>query len=166
MKNTPSHVTHTFGPVYNSSSQILILGSFPSVKSREIQFYYGHPRNRFWKIISEIFNSPFPSSKEEKISLILSNHLALWDVVGSCTITGSSDSSIGNVKVNDINRIISESEIKKIILNGSRAYDLFIKNCRTDSNITIEKLPSTSPANAAWKTDKLLCIWQKAIKAQ
>ena len=100
-----THVKHTFSPVYNEESRILILGSFPSVKSRENQFYYGHPQNRFWKLIAEIFNEPVPQTIEKKKDLLLTHQIAVWDVIDSCDIVGSSDSSIKNVVPNDMNVI-------------------------------------------------------------
>ena len=116
---------HEFGPLYGPGSEILILGSFPSVKSREQQFYYGHPQNRFWKIIAALFDSEVPQTIDEKKDLILDNGLALWDVIESCEITGSSDSSIKNAITNDLSIILSSSPIKLIALNGTAAYNLY-----------------------------------------
>ena len=98
---------HPFPPLYDKDSKVLILGSFPSVKSREMKFFYGHPQNRFWKVIARIFDQENPTSIEEKKKLILDNNLALWDVIASCEIEGSSDSSIHDVIPNDLNRILS-----------------------------------------------------------
>lgn len=160
------HVTHTFGPVYDKDSKILILGSMPSVKSREQQFYYGHPQNRFWKVISAVFGEAEPKTIEDKTDLLLRNHVALWDVIESCDIIGSSDSSIKNVKGNDMNLILDSADIETIFLNGGKAQELFIKYCgqyvREDRPVLV-KLPSTSPANAAWTLDRLTDAWRSAI---
>lgn len=154
-----SHVTHTFAPVYDEESQILILGSFPSVKSREQQFYYGHPQNRFWKVIACITESEIPVTIEEKKKVLLANHIAIWDVIASCDIIGSSDSSIRNVVVNDFSYILANSKIQKIYANGGKAYDLYQKYAFHDTKCEIEKLPSTSPANAAWSLERLVGEW-------
>ena len=124
------HITHTFGPVFDADSEILILGSLPSVQSRAQQFYYGHPQNRFWKVLAAVYQNPVPVSIEEKKAFLQKNHVALWDVIASCDIVGSSDSSIKNVKENDINVILKSAAIKVIYLNGGKAYELFIKYCK------------------------------------
>jgi hypoxanthine-DNA glycosylase len=154
-----SHVTHTFEPVYNKDSKILVLGSFPSVKSREIQFYYGHPQNRFWRMLAEIFKEPIAQTKEEKKALILQHHLALWDVIASCDIEGSSDSSIRNVEANDLYRILQQADITKILLNGGKAFELYQKYCKSERMPKAIKMPSTSPANAACKIERLTSVW-------
>lgn len=157
------HVTHTFGPVYDKDSRILILGSMPSVKSREQQFYYGHPQNRFWKVLSAVFGEVEPDTVEEKKAFLLRNNVALWDVVASCDIIGSSDSSIKNVRGNDMNVILSAAEIGTIFLNGGKAHELFLKYCGNDMKPKLVKLPSTSPANAAWSLERLTKAWREAI---
>jgi len=167
-KDSPEyeHVMHTFGPVYDRSSKILILGSMPSVKSREQQFYYGHPQNRFWKVLSAVFEEPEPKDIDVKKDFLLRNHVALWDVIASCDIIGSSDSSIRNIKENDINIILDRADIQTIFLNGGKAYELFIKYCRKyvqEDRHAFMKLPSTSPANAAWSLDRLTSAWRDAI---
>ncbi len=159
-----THVTHTFGPVYDPNSRILILGSFPSVKSREQQFYYGHPKNRFWSVLAALFEETPPEQIEEKKAFLLRHHIALWDVIGSCDIVGSSDSSIRNVVVNDIGRILNEAHIETIYANGGKAYQLFLKYCEKEGMPPVKKLPSTSPANAAWTFDKLLQAWGEEVK--
>lgn len=165
MKNENyTHVTHTFEPVYDSESRVLILGSFPSVKSREQQFYYGHPQNRFWKVVSQITNSELPISIEQKRKMLLQNHIAIWDVIASCDIIGSSDSSIKNVIVNDFTSVLANSKIEKIFANGGKAYDLFQKYAAKQVDIQIEKLPSTSPANAAWSLEKLVAEWGSRLR--
>ena len=157
---------HTFGPVYNKNSKILILGSFPSVKSRELNFYYGHPQNRFWNLMSKIYNEEIGDEIDLKKQFLLKNNIALWDTLKSCEIKGSSDASITNVEINNIEELIKKSNISKIIFNGKTAYNLFVKNADMTkySNLEIRILPSTSPANAAYSLDKLFDIWSKELK--
>lgn len=161
MKNMEM-ITHPFPPLYSENSHTLILGSFPSVKSREAMFFYGHPQNRFWKVIATLFNEEVPYSIKEKKSLILRHDLALWDSIRSCTVTGSSDSSIKNVVPNDINEIIENSKISRVFCNGTLSYKMYTKHIFPDTGIQAEKLPSTSPANAAFSLEKLTQAW-KAI---
>lgn len=156
-------ITHPISPVYNKDSKILILGSFPSVKSREVQFFYGHPQNRFWKVIARVFEEDVPDTTEEKRAFLLRNKIAVWDVIQSCDIVGSSDSSITNVVVNDIEPILSGSKIKKIYVNGKKAYSLYNKYTKPVIGVEAMCLPSTSPANAAWNLDRLVETW-KIIK--
>lgn len=160
--NEAQFIRHEIAPVYDKNSRILILGSFPSVKSRENKFFYGHPQNRFWKVLSQLLDEPLPGSVEEKKTLLLSHHIALWDVVDSCEITGSSDSSIRNVTPSDLTRITSASPIRRIYTNGGTADKLYRKYCYPMTQMTATRLPSTSPANAAWSLDRLLGEW-KAI---
>ena len=150
---------HPIAPVFNSSSRVLILGSFPSVKSREEGFFYGHPQNRFWRVTSTVFGEDVPLSIEEKKSFLLRNHLALWDVIGSCEIEGSSDSSIRNVTVNDISVILDAADIKDIFLNGKKAFQLYQKYLYPVIDREGICLPSTSPANAMWRPDDLIRAW-------
>lgn len=152
-------IVHTFAPVYDKNSKLLILGSFPSVKSREISFYYGHPRNRFWTLLSALLKQPIPVSIEEKKNFLLSYHIALWDVIQSCEIKGSSDSSIKNVVPNNILSLIEQSSVTHIYANGSKAYSLYEKYCKPDIFLPITKLPSTSPANAAFPLERLIKEW-------
>lgn len=159
-----THVKHTFLPVYNEESRILILGSFPSVKSRENQFYYGHPQNRFWKVIAEIFNEPVPQTIDEKKDLLLRHRIAVWDVIDSCDIVGSSDSSIRNVVPNDMDLILSNAKIQGIFANGGKAHQLFVKYCNKEGMPPLGKLPSTSPANAAWNLERLTAEWKTAFE--
>lgn len=147
--------THKFGPVFNKDSEYLFLGSFPSVKSREKNFYYMHPKNRFYPLLKEVFDDDFTNLDiEVKKELLLKHHIALFDVIQSCEIVGSSDSSIKNIQVNDIKKIIDNTKINKIILNGKLAYNLFIKQFPDLVNIAYY-LPSTSAANAACSLEKL-----------
>lgn len=155
------HVMHTFTPVYDEHSEVLILGTFPSVKSRENHFYYGHPRNRFWKVTAAVCGCEVPQTIEEKKHFLLENNIAIWDVIASCDIAGSSDSSITNVIVNDIERLLTETPIRAVFLNGAKAYELFMKYCSCKDKAEICKLPSTSPANAAWSLERLVEEWKK-----
>lgn len=148
---------HNISPVYDKNSRILILGSFPSVKSREAKFFYGHPRNRFWKVISALFNEPCPETIDEKKTLLLTHNTAVWDVIKSCEITGSSDSSIKNAVPNDFSEIFAAADIKAVFTNGSTAYNMYRKYCRTGFDAV--KLPSTSPANAAFSLERLIAEW-------
>ncbi|MBQ4509226.1 MAG: DNA-deoxyinosine glycosylase [Clostridia bacterium] len=157
-------IQHPIEPVFDKNSKILILGSFPSVKSREQMFFYGHPQNRFWKVISKIFNSDFPNTIEEKKQLLLNNHIAVWDVIASCDINGSSDSSIKNVIPNDLTVILNIADIRKIIVNGKTAEKYYNKYIKKQINREAICLPSTSPANAAWSLEDLIKEW-KTIKA-
>ena len=150
-----TRVSHTFAPVYDEHSEILILGSFPSIKSRENQFYYGHPQNRFWKLLARIFGEPVPESIEEKKSLLLRHGIALWDVVFTCDIKGSSDSSIKNAVPNDFSDILKAAPIRKIYTNGGTAYKLYHKYCEKVTGFEAVKLPSTSPANCRVSYEEL-----------
>ncbi len=154
------YVTHTFEPVCDEKSRILILGTFPSVKSRENAFYYGHPQNRFWKVLAALLDENIPSSIEEKKKMLLKHGIAIWDVISSCDIEGSSDSSIRNVTANDIAGLLAASRIEKIYGNGDKACRLYDKFCKEKTKKEIIRLPSTSPANAAFSMEKLLRSWQ------
>lgn len=149
--------THPVKPVYDNFSKILILGSFPSVKSREERFFYAHPQNRFWRTLSVILNCELPLTIDEKQKFLLKNNIALWDVIQSCDIEGSSDSSLKNVVPNDFSEIFSVANIRMIFANGSTSFNMFKKysNC----NREIIKLPSTSPANAMFSLEKLIDKW-------
>lgn len=153
-------LTHPFPPLYNKDSRILILGSFPSVKSREQMFFYGHPQNRFWKVISSVFECDVPQTIEEKKQLLLKHGIALWDVIASCEITGSSDSSIKNVKVNDLSIILEEADIRQIFVNGRTAEKYFKRYTKAQIKRDAICLPSTSPANAAWSVERLVEEWK------
>lgn len=153
-------VTHTFEPIYNSQSKVLILGTFPSVKSRENAFYYGHPQNRFWKVMAGLTGGQVPESIEEKKALLLNHGIAIWDVICSCEIQGSSDSSIRNVIPNDIERVLQDSGIEKVYGNGDKACRLYHKFCLEKTKKEIIRLPSTSPANAAFSLERLIECWK------
>ena len=160
------HLTHdAFGPLYDESSRILILGSFPSVKSREEAFYYGHPRNRFWPLMARILTPEdprVPLTKEDRTKVMEDNHIALWDVVESCDIIGSSDATIKNVVVTDLRRILDRAPVRKIFINGKTAFRLYRKYSLPLVGDRAEAvcLPSTSPANAAWSLDRLMEEWK------
>lgn len=157
------NIVHPISPLYDKNSKILILGSFPSQKSREQMFFYGHPQNRFWKVLAAIFESEAPKTVEEKRKFILTNRLALWDVIASCDIIGSSDSSIKNVVPNDLSKILSVANIKQIFVNGKTAEKYYNKYIAKQIEQKAICLPSTSPANAAWSFERLVNAW-KIIK--
>lgn len=160
MKNNGySVLTHGLQPVFNAESTTLILGSFPSVKSREIAFYYGHKQNRFWKVLAAIFNEETPPDNAEKRSFILKHSLALWDVVGKCEIVGSSDASIRVIEVNDVADLIKNTSVDRVFLNGATAKKLYDKYLYGTTGIEGFLLPSTSPANAAYNIDALVKAW-------
>lgn len=163
MKMKEAHQTHEFAPAYDADSQILILGSFPSVKSREIGFYYGHPKNRFWKLLSAIYETDEPISVSEKKLFLKKHHIALWDVIESCDITGSSDSSIRNVKLNDINLILNAADIQAVYANGKKAETLYKTYMEPLTGQKIISLPSTSPANAAYSMERLMESWKQIL---
>lgn len=154
-----TRVTHGFEPVYDSHSRILVLGSFPSVKSRENSFYYGHPQNRFWKLMARLLKVPVPETIEEKKQMLLTHHIALWDVVAACDIKGSSDSSIRNVIPADINKVLRAANIETVIANGDTAYKLYRKYCEPHTGKEVVKCPSTSPANAIFTLERLADSW-------
>ena len=155
-----SNLIHQIPPVYDSNSKVLILGSFPSVKSREQSFFYAHPQNRFWRVVSAVYSVPTPVTVEEKRSFLLSFNIALWDVISSCTVVGSSDSSIKNVVVNDLSVILNNSKIEHIFVNGKTAEKYYNKYLRPILLRDAECLPSTSAANAAWSINDLVDAWR------
>ena len=158
-----TRVKHSFSPVYDADCRLLILGSFPSVKSREENFYYGHPQNRFWKLMARLLKEPLPVSVEEKKAMLLKHHIAIWDVVAECDIHGSSDGSIRNVIPTNLNQILREADIQTIIANGTAAYTLYHTYCEEHTGLTAVKFPSTSPANAVFTLDRLEDAWGKVF---
>lgn len=150
---------HEIEPVFDQHSKILILGTFPSVKSREMQFFYGHPQNRFWKVLAGIYEVSPPITIEEKKAFLLQFGIAVWDVIASCNIIGSSDSSITDVEVNDLSRILDYAAIQEIYVNGNKAYELYKKYCYQETKREAIKLPSTSPANASYSLERLKKEW-------
>lgn len=150
---------HTIEPVYDRDSKILILGSFPSVKSREQQFFYGHKQNRFWRVMAQALHCEVPEDIPHKRAMLLAHHVAVWDVIASCEITGSSDASIRDVQPNDLSRILSHADIRAIYTNGSKAYQLYQKYIYPQNGREAHLLPSTSPANAGYSFERLAEAW-------
>jgi hypoxanthine-DNA glycosylase len=155
---------HPIAPVYDAGSRILILGSFPSVKSREQQFFYGHKQNRFWKVLAWVLDCPVPETVSEKKEMLLEHHIAVWDVIASCEITGSSDASIREVVPNDLSAILSAADIRAVYANGTKAYELYRKYIYPVNGIMAHKLPSTSPANAGYSFERLCTAWEEIRK--
>lgn len=151
---------HLIEPIYDKDSKILILGSFPSVKSREANFFYHHPQNRFWRVLAAVYQDTVPEEIADKKAFLKRHQIALWDVIASCNIKGSSDSSISDVEVNDLNMIIANSSVKHIYTNGNLADKLYHRYFDAIIDLPVTKLPSTSPANAAYSLDKLLSYWR------
>lgn len=157
-------IIHPISPVFDKASKILILGSFPSVKSREACFFYGHPQNRFWKVVATVFDEEVPGTIKEKRAFLLRNNIAVWDVIHSCDIEGSSDSTIRNVTVNDLNEILNTADIKEIYVNGKAALKYYKKYTEPLIGRPAVCLPSTSPANAAWNLERLVEEWRILLK--
>lgn len=151
---------HPIPPVFDTDSTVLVLGSFPSVKSRESGFFYGHAQNRFWRVTAAVFGCPVPVTIPEKRAFLLQNHVALWDVIASCDIDGSSDASIKNVRPNDLAPLLAASKITHIFTNGATADALYTRWQFPATGISAVRLPSTSPANAAWSLDRLIDAWR------
>ena len=151
---------HTIEPLYDEHSRVLILGSFPSVKSREQQFFYGHKQNRFWRVMAQVLGCAVPESIEQKKEMLLSHHIAVWDVIESCEITGSSDASIRDVTPNDLSRIFDCADIWAIYVNGGKAYQLYRKYIYPVNGREAFVLPSTSPANAGYTLERLVEAWK------
>ena len=156
-------VEHPIRPVYDKNSKILILGSVPSVKSREANFFYGHPQNRFWKVLATVFDVKTPSTVEEKRAFLLEHGVAVWDVIKSCDIVGSSDSSIKNVVPNDLREILNSADIRQIFVNGKTAEQYYKKYIEKEIGRKAICLPSTSPANAAWNVERLVTEWMQIL---
>jgi hypoxanthine-DNA glycosylase len=154
------HVTHGFPPFYGKESRILILGSFPSVRSREVSFFYGFPRNRFWQVMADLRQAPLPVTEEEKRIFLSENRVALYDVIEECDIHASSDSSITGVIPADLTPILQAADIRAIFTNGATASRLYERYLEPVLHRPSVKLPSTSPANAAWSLQKLEEEWK------
>ena len=157
------HIVHPIPPTFDERSEILILGSFPSIKSRQMGYYYGHPQNRFWRVMAALYGEEVPVTVEDRRAFLLRNHVAAWDVIASCTITGSSDSSIRDVVVNDLTPILSLSRVGRIFVNGKTAEKLYRRYTEPTLGIRAVCLPSTSPANAAWSLQRLTEAWRQRI---
>ncbi|MBQ8229557.1 MAG: DNA-deoxyinosine glycosylase [Clostridia bacterium] len=147
-----------FAPVFDSESRVLILGSFPSVKSRQIEFYYGNKQNRFWGMLCGYFGEDIPETTDGKRDFLSRRKIALWDMVVACEINGSADASVKNAEVADLNEILCKAPIEKILLNGTLAYELFLRHY-ADINIPYQKMPSTSPANPRYRKE----VWSQAL---
>ena len=159
-RSVSEEIVHPIPPFCNADARVLILGSFPSVRSRESGFFYGHPQNRFWRVLAAVFGGEIPATVEEKKALLAAHHIALWDVIASCRITGSADSSICDVIPNDIAALPVQTEIRAIFTNGKTAQTLYDKHILPTLGIPAVCLPSTSPANAAWSVERLVQAWQ------
>ena len=156
-------VTHPIAPVYDKQSKILILGSFPSVKSRKGEFFYHHPQNRFWRVLAAVCGEETPGTIPEKRAFLLEHGIALWDVIASCEITGSSNASIKNAVPNDLRRILKQADIRQIFTNGQTAHRLYQKYLAGETRLPEIALPSTSPANAAWSLERLTEAWRAIL---
>jgi hypoxanthine-DNA glycosylase len=154
-------VTHPIAPVYDAKSRILILGSFPSVKSREQQFFYGHKQNRFWRVLAYVLECQVPQTIPEKRDMLLEHHIAVWDVIASCEIEGSADASIQEVQPNDLSGLLAFADIQAIYTNGGKAFELYQKYMYPLNGIPAHKLPSTSPANAGYSLERLDDAWMQ-----
>lgn len=159
-----TQIVHPFPPLYDEHSGILILGSFPSVKSREQLFFYGHPQNRFWKVLSSVLDCPVPQDIPEKRNMLLTHHVALWDSIGQCEIEGSSDASIEAVVPNDLSPIFSAAEIRQVFCNGKKSWEMYRLYQEKATGMPAVCLPSTSPANASWSLERLIAAWGEQIR--
>lgn len=158
------HLIHPWGPIVSPDSKILILGSFPSVKSREVSFFYGHPQNRFWPMLARIYDEPLPLSVEEKTALILRHELALWDSIGECDITASADASVRNARPVDIERVTSVATIQRVLCNGALSAKLYTRYLKPVVGLDCIAMPSTSPANASWRPERLAQVWAEQLR--
>ncbi len=157
-------IQHPFPPLYDSNSRILILGSFPSVKSREQRFFYGHPQNRFWWVMAGVLGCEAPKDIPEKRDMLLQNGIALWDSIARCEIEGSSDASIEQVIPNDLSPIFSAADIRQVFCNGKKSWEMYHQYIEPVCGRSAVCLPSTSPANAAWSLERLTLAWETALR--
>lgn len=162
-KATRTRVTHEFPALYDRESQVLMLGSIPSPKSREMAFYYGHPQNRFWKVMAAVLGEDVPETIPQKKAMLKKHRIALWDVLDSCTIVGASDTSIEDPIVNNIGELVKKSRVSRIFCTGATAYNLYKKFCANDVGLEAIKLPSTSPANCAVSLEKLIEAYKEVL---
>ncbi len=149
------HIIHSIEPVFDAESRVLILGTMPSPKSREVQFYYGHPQNRFWRVLAAVLGEEVPRSVPEKKAMLLRHRIALWDVLAECEITGASDSSIRNPVANDLSVILGHAPVQAVFTTGATAWKLYTRLQKPHTGIEAVRLPSTSPANCAVKMEAL-----------
>ncbi len=150
---------HPIPPLYDGRSTVLVLGSFPSVQSRKGMFFYHHPQNRFWKVLAGVYGCAVPETIEEKRAMLLENHVALWDVIASCEIEGSSDASIRSAVPTDLTPLLEAAPIRRIFCNGAASYKLYTLRQQARVGLPAVRLPSTSPANAAWSLPRLIEAW-------
>ena len=158
-------IVHDIPPLYDAESRVLLLGSLPSPKSREAHFFYGHPRNRFWPVLAAVLGEETPETIEQKRAMCRRHHIALWDTIASCEIEGSSDSSIRGVVPNDLTPILRGADIRQIYCNGGTSYQYFRRYQQQLTGREAVKLPSTSPANAAWSAERLTAAWRVILEA-
>lgn len=149
------HIIHSIEPIFDAESRVLILGTMPSPKSREVQFYYGHPQNRFWRVLAAVLGEEVPQSVPEKEAMLLRHRIALWDVLAECEITGASDSSIRNPVANDLSVILDHAPVQAVFTTGATAWKLYTRLQKPHTGIEAVRLPSTSPANCAVKMEAL-----------
>ena len=159
-------LTHPFPPVFDENSRILILGSFPSAASRQAGFYYGHPQNRFWRVIAAVTGEDTPAGIPQKRELLLKHGIALWDSVQSCEIAGSSDASIRGANANDIPALLSGTHIARVFCNGRTSWNCYNRFILPQTGIKAEALPSTSAANASWSLERLIAAWQVILQEE
>lgn len=157
------HLVHEIDAVFDENSRVLVLGTFPSPKSRESGFFYGNPQNRFWKVLAELFDEPIADTVERKRCQLLRHHIALWDVLASCSIEGASDASIADARPNDLRRILDAAPIEAVFCNGSKAAELYGRFCLEQTGMPCVKLPSTSPANASFSLGRLVGEWKALL---
>ena len=157
------HIDHGFEPVFDGRSRVLVLGSFPSVLSRANDFYYGNPQNRFWRVAASCLGEPVPATIAEKRAMLLAHGVALWDVIASCDIIGSSDASIRNVRPADVTRVTGAAPIERVVCNGGTAGRLYHRYLEAVTGLAATVLPSTSPANAAWSLERLVGRWRQEL---
>ena len=157
-------IAHPFPPVVDSACRVLVLGSFPSVRSREEGFFYGHPRNRFWPLMAALLHEASPMTIPEKQAMLLRHHIALWDVIASCDITGSSDASVKNAVPVDIRQVTALTDIQRVYCNGGLAAKLYQRYLQPQVGLPATALPSTSPANAAWSMARLIEAWGQVVE--
>lgn len=157
-------IVHPFPPLYDGQSRILILGSFPSVKSREQRFFYGHPQNRFWKVMTGVLSCEVPRDIPEKREMLLTHGVALWDSIARCEIEGSSDASITGVVPNDLSPILDAADIRQVFCNGKKSWEMYEKHLHPITGRAAVCLPSTSPANAAWSVERLTADWSARLR--
>lgn len=159
------HIEHGIPPVFDERSEVLVLGTMPSPKSREVAFFYGHPQNRFWRVLAAMFDEPVPEDNAERADLLLRHHIALWDVLESCDIRGASDASIANARPNDLSRVLGKAPVRRVFCTGAAAGRYYGKLCEAASGLPAEVLPSPSPANAAWSLPRLVEAYRPVADA-